>query len=445
MSKHSNEPRSLFFDPDEHPDNTLKAFNEFTQMFELRYNAQYTDPPKVSIESAIERWKLINATEIQPNPKPTVVQYDQIRAEWRSKDRVTKFLGMFSSSRLYTDWQAALPNARDRDTATWQQFLTAMQDYYKPTENPTLKNYQFRALAQETTETFPAFCNRVAKEAKHCHFNCAHNDCTAEQTATRDQIIIGTTESSIREEALLRSWDLRQLRQEGMKMESAYKTGAEITGEAIRKVGRYAYANIKHSKTSKQGTEAFTTPKRDPIRCYCCGNQILSSITKHRAECPAKHVTCHNCEKTGHFAKLCKGTKTVRQNQIENDNDSENQERYESYNINIFRTKKSEKSPHINLISRLEKKDLKVEVIVNNNLGTVIADTGARVSVCGTKQAKTWSLLEQMIPTKTKIKPYNSKPIDVYGIARCAVTFGATSIPCRMAHYLDHVIQSYQE
>ena len=223
MSKHSSEPRSLFFDPDEHPDNTLKAFNEFTQMFELRYNAQYTDPPKVSIESAIERWKLINATQIQPNPKPSIVQYDLIRAEWRSKDRVTKFLGMFSSSRLYTDWQAALPNARDRDTATWQQFLTTMQDYYKPTENPTLKNYQFRALAQETTETFPAFCNRVTKEAKHCHFNCTHNDCT--------------------------------------------------------------------------------------------------------------------------------------------------------------------------------------------------------------KQAKTWNLLEQMIPTKTKIRPYHSKPIDVYGIARCVVTFGATSIP----------------
>ena len=94
-----------------------------------------------------------------------------------------------------------------------------------------------------------------------------------------------------------------------------------------------------------------------------------------------------------------------------------------------FALKDLKKSPHINLISRLEKKDFKVQVIVNNNFGTVIADTGARVSVCGTKQAKSWSLLEQMIPTKTKIKPYNSKPIDVYGIARCAVTFGATSMP----------------
>ncbi|CAB3984515.1 Hypothetical predicted protein [Paramuricea clavata] len=34
-----------------------------------------------------------------------------------------------------------------------------------------------------------------------------------------------------------------------------------------------------------------------------------------------------------------------------------------------------------------------------------------------------------MVPTTTKIKPYNSPTIPVIGIAKCAVTFGSTSIP----------------
>lgn len=34
-----------------------------------------------------------------------------------------------------------------------------------------------------------------------------------------------------------------------------------------------------------------------------------------------------------------------------------------------------------------------------------------------------------MIPSKIKIKPYNSTPIPLYGEARCGVTFGSTSIP----------------
>ena len=45
---------SLCFDPDKCADNTLKSLNEFVQTFELWYEAAYPDPPKVSIEVAIE-------------------------------------------------------------------------------------------------------------------------------------------------------------------------------------------------------------------------------------------------------------------------------------------------------------------------------------------------------------------------------------------------------
>ena len=36
---------TLYFDPDIHPDDTIKAFNEFLIDFELRYEASYPDPP----------------------------------------------------------------------------------------------------------------------------------------------------------------------------------------------------------------------------------------------------------------------------------------------------------------------------------------------------------------------------------------------------------------
>ena len=60
-----HEPRSppLYFDPDKHPENTLKVFNEFCDAFVLRYNALYPDPPKVSIDVAFERWKIGNTTD----------------------------------------------------------------------------------------------------------------------------------------------------------------------------------------------------------------------------------------------------------------------------------------------------------------------------------------------------------------------------------------------
>ena len=103
-----DEPRSstptLYFDPDRHPEDTLKAFNEFCDQFALRYNALHPDPPKVSIDSALQRWNFEHTTEQDADPRPTLDQYDGIRNGWRSKDRVTKFLGLFSSKQFHTDW-----------------------------------------------------------------------------------------------------------------------------------------------------------------------------------------------------------------------------------------------------------------------------------------------------------------------------------------------------
>ena len=149
---------SLYFDPDKHPDSTLKAFNDFVESFELRYDALYPEPPKISLETAIERWKLCQGDE---KVKLTGDQFDEIKEGLRSADRVTKLLGMFSSKRLYQDWLSAEPSEKNRKGAKWNTFLTKMRALYKPTENPTLKNYHFRQLVQCEDETLTAFCNRV--------------------------------------------------------------------------------------------------------------------------------------------------------------------------------------------------------------------------------------------------------------------------------------------
>ena len=117
---------------------------------------------------------------------------------------------MFSSTRLHTDWLVAMPNEKARKTATWKDFVDAMKECNKPTQNPTVKNVKFRELTLAENETFPAFCNRVEKEARHCYFKCEHNECNADEIAKSDQIVIGTTSNMIREGALLKSWGLQK-------------------------------------------------------------------------------------------------------------------------------------------------------------------------------------------------------------------------------------------
>ena len=56
-----------------------------------------------------------------------------------------------------------MPNEKAKKIATGKDFVDAMKEYYKPTQNPTLKNFKFRELTQAQNETFPVFCNRVEK------------------------------------------------------------------------------------------------------------------------------------------------------------------------------------------------------------------------------------------------------------------------------------------
>jgi len=156
---------SLFIDPDKFPDNTLKAFAEFVEDFVLRYDANFPDPPKVSLDSAVQRWKMANADK-----KPSLAEFDSIVDEWKNRDRVAKFLGLYSSRRLASDWKAACPDENDRKNANWSVFVQSMSDFYKPTENLTLKNYQFRSLVQES-EPFTAFCNRVGRKPNIVNLN----------------------------------------------------------------------------------------------------------------------------------------------------------------------------------------------------------------------------------------------------------------------------------
>ena len=173
--------------------------------------------------------------------------------------------------------------------------------------------------------------------------------------------------------------------------------------------------------------------------CYYCGQDIKASIIEHVKTCRAKTSKCNFCDTIGHYESVCRKKKAVREltsitpeSQLRSEEDAE-----ESgiYNINIFRV------THTNLhqprhTSQRMKEDFKVQVIVNNSLATVLADTGASISVCGKKEAKRWNLLPRMVETQARIKAYNSPPIPIAGTTKCAVTFGNSSIPVEW-HIID--------
>ena len=106
------------------------------------------------------------------------------------------------------------------------------------------------------------------------------------------------------------------------------------------------------------------------------------------------------------------------------------EEEHETYNVNLFVINASRSAPKPKLRSTIKGKyDFSTQVVINNQLNKVLPDTGAKVAVAGTVQAKRWGILDRLVPSKVKLKPYKSDPIPVHGTARCAVSFGRTTIP----------------
>ena len=93
----------------------------------------------------------------------------------------------------------------------------------------------------------------------------------------------------------------------------------------------------------------------------------------------------------------------------------------EDYNVNIF---------NITIGTKTDD-DFKVQVVLNNNVCLVLADTGAKISVCSRADAEKWNLMDRMINTKVKFKPYGhgTPVITPLGVAKCAATFRSRSVP----------------
>ena len=93
-----------------------------------------------------------------------------------------------------------------------------------------LWNFEFRQLVQAENKTFSTFCNRVEAAGKTYTFCECDSDCSAEEYAICDQIVIGTTNENIRKKAMIKNWKLAELCQKRMKYESSAAGEEKISG-----------------------------------------------------------------------------------------------------------------------------------------------------------------------------------------------------------------------
>ena len=441
------------FNPRNHQEDVLNAFNRFTRKFGYVYDGE---------NRAV----------------PTTANTDELRAEWKDKDKARLFLSRAVSDEFLDDFESTVP-AVERTDIKFTDLVTKMTTRYTPNTNKVRNHYVFHRLSQNSSESFDDFIHRMKSNAKHCDFKCDNAGCTVGDTLIRDQIITGTNNAAIRNEALKKQWTLDDLIKEGRVIES----GAIAASELRKDASTFDVNRTKQGKnpSEKKGKGKFT--------CFKCEEDSCPGHNKckfHNKQCPV-------CHKRGHSKKsrFCKGskppapsdtmkkkknTKTNRtevasseeSSAYESSEDDDNTDDEKSVNMvrqslqvltvkvagehhtppdlpirsfstndtyhtnNVQHAKGSRKvsarrvggrrhAPH-----KRRKIDFHTRVIVEGASIEVLVDTGADVNVMSKKTASKLGL--KWSKNNTKLRPYGSKSLKVCGVYTGQIEFGDRSV-----------------
>lgn len=197
----------------------------------------------------------------------------------------------------------------DREDIT--KIIDALEKHFEPTRNVIYERYKFNTCIQDQSESIDQYITKLKQMAATCKFGQLENE------LIRDRLVLGAKDTSAR---------ARMLREPSLNLQKAIDMcrNSEIANAQWKSMNsehdsvNYTRREKNFSGSKKKGELSMKRERsidKDKEVCKYCGG-------KHRRDkkqCPAYGVTCNNCSKKHHFAKVCKnrdykqsGTKDVK-------------------------------------------------------------------------------------------------------------------------------------
>ena len=192
----------------------------------------------------------------------------------------------------------ASTNPSREETQAYNVVMLKFDSFFKIRKNVIFERARFNRRKQLEGESAEQYITHLYQLAE----NCDYGELKSEMI--RDRLVVGIKDSALSENLQIDA-DLtlekakKRIRQREavQEQQQLLKGGTSSTLEEIR----------SHRGGFKNRPRAKPSPKH-PKQCTRCGKELHS-----RDKCPARDVTCHRCQKKGHYSTQCysKGTSTA--------------------------------------------------------------------------------------------------------------------------------------
>ena len=310
-----------------------------------------------------------------------------------------------------------------------------LTEYFSLTKNIEYEVYVFRKEKQEIGETLDTYHTRLRRLAATCDFTDIDRE-------IKTQIVQNCSSCRLRRRALRDAdFSLSAMLAEGRAIELSEKQATDI--ENIRE----AEVNIASKRFNKKTTQrsqfkkatSNSTVNRENSTCYCCGGKYPHPQNK---PCAAKGKICNYCQKSGHFAKVCKAkmhNNSMQTNCVTNTNavtttnvTSDSVTNTNAVTSNAVTTTNVTSDSHDGYVF-----SAKNEAIVHNSLPTCVVqiegepirmtiDSGASVNIMDSNTFNKIRRPSNMLFKQplSKVYPYGSRtPLPVIGVFITKVKF----------------------
>jgi len=260
--------------------------------------------------------------------------------------------------------------------------------------NVAAERSKFRARRQQATESIQEYVASLRELASSCDFK------SFEDEMIRDQLTEFTVYPRLREKLTSKVHSLDEAVAAAQEVEDGKRAVKAMQATDAHKVSQVQHNQKGASATTT--TAARTQPKKKASetpgrQCYRCGSkQHLANAP----DCSARKARCRSCGIVGHFEKVCRRARSVRE--VDDDDDP------------------SAATNTVEILSAEDElkactKQIVLDIIINKRTVKMLVDTGASVSIINSQVYNQHFRNNQLYTNDAKLCGYGKRPIPTLG------------------------------